>query len=238
MTDRLYSENITINTHSSIRIAGSKVLYFDPFRITDAAHDADVVFVTHSHFDHFDPESIAKILKAGTAFVMPETMRKEADALKGLPGIDALHFLRPGDEPGPAVPGTAEVLLLRPEEDACFRGLGIHAVPAYNLPPKRFHPKENGWTGYLVTDRGVRYYVAGDTDAVPELRHISCDVCLVPAGGKYTMDAEEAAALVNTVCPRAAIPTHYGSVAGSREDGEVFRSLVRPPVDVFLLKGE
>ena len=203
------TDNITVNTQSSICIDGSKVLYFDPFQIREENHRADIVLVTHSHYDHFDPESISKIAKDGTVYVVPASMEKE---LRGAVREGELITVNPGD-----VVETG--------------GIRIQAVPAYNRL-KPFHPKRNQWVGYVVTMDGIRYYVAGDTDAVPELEKISCDVALVPIGGTYTMTAKEAAKLINAIGPKTAIPIHYGSIVGKKEDAETFRELVRKDITV------
>ena len=183
---------ITINAHSSIRIAGSKVLYFDPYMMKETPHDADAVFITHSHFDHESPEDIDKVVKPGTVVVKPETAGEKV--------ID---------------------------------GITYETVPAYNLN-KKFHPKENGWVGYRVTMDGKTYYVAGDTDATPELLSVKADVALLPAGGTYTMTAEEAAAAALQMDVPTFIPMHYGSVAGSPSDGETFRTLIGGRKNVVL----
>ena len=195
--------NITVNTQSSIRIAGSKILYFDPFRITDEPHDADIIFITHSHHDHLDPESIDKIARENTVFVAPSSMGQEMRK----------------------VVGDAELLLMMPESTKDLSGVSIRAVPAYNRL-KPFHPKRYGWNGYVVSMDGVRYYVSGDTDAIRELSSITCDVALVPIGGTYTMTAKEAAKLVNEIRPAVVIPTHYGSIVGKPEDARAFRKYV------------
>lgn len=203
------TDNITVNTQSSICIDGSKVLYFDPFQIREENHRADIVLVTHSHYDHFDPESISKIAKDGTVYVVPASMEKE---LRGAVREGELITVNPGD-----VVETG--------------GIRIQAVPAYNRL-KPFHPKRNQWVGYVVTMDGIRYYVAGDTDAVPELEKVSCDVALVPIGGTYTMTAKEAAKLINAIGPKTAIPIHYGSIVGKKEDAEIFREHVTKDIAV------
>ncbi len=201
--------NITINTHSSIRVAGSRILYFDPYEVKDEAHDADLIFVTHSHYDHMDEKSIAKISKDDTVFFAPASIRSEMNAIAGSRRI---FFLDPGE--------TAEL------EDIVCR-----AVPAYNRL-KPFHPKKNAWLGYVVTMDGTTYYVAGDTDALKENETVSCDVALVPVGGKFTMNAAAAAEMVNAIRPAAAIPTHYGSVVGKPEDAETFKKNVSEGIQV------
>ena len=203
------TEHITVNTQSSIRIGGSVILYFDPFRIREEVHDADIILITHAHYDHFDPESVRHIMTEKTALVMPASMQKEAGEISG----------------------GREQYLMMPGETVEVGDIQVQAVPAYNRL-KPFHPKRNEWLGYVVTVDGVRYYVAGDTDAVKELNTVSCDVALVPVGGKFTMDAKEAAKLVNTIRPQAAVPTHYGSIVGKKADADVFRKYVDKDIAV------
>ena len=203
------AENITVNTQSSIRIAGSKILYFDPYLIGTSGKDADFIFITHAHYDHLDPESIGKIKTEQTVLVAPCSMEQE---IKEKAGVAKTVFVKPGD--------------------VCeMDGISLEAVPACNKL-KPFHPKGNGWVGYIVTMDGVRYYVAGDTDAVKELSAVSCDIALVPIGGHFTMDAKEAAGLINRIRPQLAIPTHYGSIIGKKEDADTFRKYVDEEIAV------
>ena len=182
-------DHIQVNTQSSVRIGGSKVVYFDPFQIRSEKHDADLICITHAHYDHFDPESILKVCNQDTELAAPASMAKELGKLawKG-----KLHQLKP------------------------------------------FHPKRNGWLGYLLEMDGRIYYVAGDTDAVKELQEIRCDVALVPIGGKFTMNAREAAGMVNKIKPKAAIPTHYGSIVGKLQDADTFRKMIDREVQVVV----
>ena len=205
-------ENISVNTQSSIRIAGSKILYFDPFQIVNAAHDADMIFVTHSHYDHLDPESIEKIAGDHTVFIAPASIEKEMRN----------------------VTREKELILMNPGEKQEIGELPVRAVLAYNRL-KPFHPKRNQWNGYVLTMDGVRYYVAGDTDAVNDLTSIRCDVALVPIGGTYTMNAKEAAKLINTISPEIAVPTHYGCIVGKKQDADVFRENVKAGIRVEVL---
>ena len=201
--------NISVNAQSSIRIAGAKILYFDPFQISESLHDADIILITHAHSDHFDPKSIERAAGRNTVFVAPAGMAQEVQkAVRG-----------------------ARVVPMTPGDQQDIDGISIQAVPAYNRL-KPFHPKRNGWNGYIVTMDGVRYYVAGDTDALKELQSVSCDVALVPIGGTFTMTAKEAAKLINEIRPQAVIPTHYGSIVGKPEDADVFRKLVDPGITV------
>ncbi|MBR4701263.1 MAG: MBL fold metallo-hydrolase [Oscillospiraceae bacterium] len=202
---------ITVNAHSSVRVeAEGKVLYVDPFKLQAAPHDADLIFLTHDHFDHYSPEDVEKVLKETTVFVLPQSTAKAAAAQIGNRGTVIAE---------PGKPGAAA-------------GIVFEAVPAYN-PNKQFHPRKNGWVGYVLQLNGLRLYVAGDTDATEEAAAVRCDVAMLPIGGKYTMDALEAAALVKQMRPQAVIPIHYGSVAGVPEDFDRFREAVAGAVRVL-----
>ena len=97
-----------------------------------------------------------------------------------------------------------------------------------NLKP--FHPKSAGWVGYILQIDGQRIYIAGDTDMNRDNQDVKCDVALVPIGGKFTMDAKKAAEFINTIQPSIAIPTHYGSIVGKKEDADVFAAGVKAPI--------
>jgi len=199
------TDNITINTHSSIRIEGSKVIYFDPFEISEKSGDADIIFVTHDHYDHFDPESIACIANENTVLVAPESMSKQVYAKSGI-AEEKCVFMKPH---------TAHEGL----------GVAVEAVPAYNKR-KPFHTKGKDFLGYVVTMDETRYYVAGDTDMNEDIVGVKCDVALLPIGGTYTMDKKQALELVGKINPQVVIPTHYGSVIGKVEDGDKFAAMV------------
>lgn len=197
-------EEVEVLAHSCIRIQGDATVYFDPFELTQAPHDADVVCITHSHYDHFSPDDLRRVLKSDTTLVMPESMREEKEVAT---------FLRQNR--------LADVRAVAPGQRIDVPGGTLEAVRAYNVG-KDFHLREYDWVGYLLTMGGTRYYVAGDTDAHPENLFVGCDVALVPVGGTYTFTAEEAAEFVGKIQTRVAIPTHYGSAVGRREDGARF----------------
>ncbi len=201
---------ITVNEQSSIRIAAEKVIYFDPLHIKGEPHDADMIFITHEHYDHFSPEDIAKCAKDGTRFVAPSSMEKTFAAA----GI-----------------GDGMTTFMHPSYSAEVCGIPIDAVAAYNLL-KPFHPKKNGWLGYVVTVDGMRIYVCGDTDATNDAKAVKCDVICVPVGGTFTMNPKQAAELVNTVKPAAAIPIHYGTLVGKPADGDTFAAAVDKDIAV------
>ncbi|MCH5266101.1 MAG: MBL fold metallo-hydrolase [Lachnospiraceae bacterium] len=200
------TENIEVLTHSSVRLKGEKVLYIDPFHIEDNPADADIILITHDHFDHFSPEDIDKIKKQDTIMVVPEKMKEQAEGIS-----------------------CGQCITVLPGMRKQFGGIVVETVAAYNNA-KPFHPKENDWVGYVVEFDGTRIYIAGDTDMTEENRRVVCDVAMIPIGGTYTMDAKEAAELVNAMKPKVAIPIHYGSITGTKEDAEIFKAAVEPPV--------
>ena len=207
------TENIRVLTHSSIRIqSGDTVLYVDPYKVSGRPQDADYVFITHDHFDHFSPEDIEKVSCDKTVLVVPEKMRDKV--------------LQEADE-------TRGIIPVKPDSPYDINGFSFETVPAYNRL-KPFHPKTAGWVGYIFCLDGKRIYVAGDTDATPDAKKVRCDVALVPVGGTYTMNAKDAAGLINAIKPAAVVPTHYGGIVGSPEDAEVFRSAVLPGTEVVL----
>lgn len=210
-------ENVRVFTQSAIRIegAGGTVAYFDPFALTDAeaAHDADYVLITHAHYDHLSPEDYARVAGEKTVLVAPAGTGRE------VAGLDA-----------------TETHLMGAGEKIELPGICVEAVGAYNVEPERLamHPRENGWLGYVVTLDGepTRYYVSGDTDQNADNETVSCDVALVPIGGTYTCDPRQAAAFVNALRPRAAVPTHYGSIVGTYANFDAFAAAVDPAIEV------
>ena len=199
---------IEINCHSSIKIMKGIIIYFDPFRINEEKHDANLILITHDHYDHYSPEDIKKVIKKDTIIVAPKT-------------INELN-------------NKENITFVEPNQTYNINGYKIDTIPAYNIS-KHFHPKENNWIGYIIEIDGLKYYVAGDTDITPENRQIKCDVALIPIGGTYTMDYKEASELINIIKPKIAIPTHYGSIVGDITDGEKFKKLIDNTIDVQIL---
>ena len=202
---------IDVFTQNSIRIRDErKTIYIDPFKMQEVHHDADLIFITHDHFDHFSPEDIEKVSKSGTVLIVPEKMKTKAAEVSNLVG---------------------RIETVRPNDSYTIEGISFDTVRAYNnLKP--FHPKSANWVGYIIESGGKRVYIAGDTDATKDAREVKCDVALVPVGGTYTMDAKKAAELINTIKPEIAIPVHYGGIVGKAEDAETFKAHVAPPVEV------
>ena len=205
------TENITVNEQNSIRIVDRLgVIYVDPFQIRESTNDAEYIFITHDHYDHFSLDDIAKVVGDSTILVVPERMESKAHEVADL---------------------VKRIVTVKPGVYREIDGLEFETVPAYNIM-KPFHRKDAEWVGYIFRIDGKRIYVAGDTDVTKEAKAVKCDIALVPIGGTYTMDAKKAAELVNTLRPNVAIPVHYGSVVGSPADGEVFADNVKEPIKV------
>ena len=226
------TENITVFNHNSIRIktgsegAGNINIYIDPFQMKESPKDADFILITHDHYDHFSPEDIEKVAGGDAILIVPEKMERKAQAVSGL--VSRIVTVRPGET------YAVDRVVGKPEEKTNGEPenkLEFETVPAYNML-KPFHPKSAGWVGYILLIDGKRIYIAGDTDATKEAKAVKCDIALVPIGGTYTMDAKQAAELVNTIRPEVAIPVHYGSVVGSPEDARIFAANVKEPVRV------
>ena len=201
-------KNIEVLYHSSIKISKNKVIYIDPFKIDKNYNDADIVFITHDHFDHYSEEDIDKVINENTTIIIPEELLTK--------------LLRKGINKN-------AIITVEPNEKYMVQGIKFETIPAYNTN-KTFHPKENGWVGYIITLDDIRYYIAGDTDITEENRKVKCDVAFVPVGGTYTMDFKEAAQLINIIKPKFAIPVHYGSVVGSKQDATDFIKLLYPTI--------
>ena len=192
--------------HDSFRLEGEVTVYIDPWKLPPNSPKADIILITHDHYDHCSPEDVAKIQKADTVIVtIPAAARK----LKG------------------------EVKTVKPGDKITVKGIEIEAVPAYNTN-KPFHPKEAGHVGFIVTLGGKRIYHAGDTDFIPEMKGLKVDIALLPVSGTYVMTAEEAAKAADAIKPEVAIPMHYGEIVGSERDAE--RSKELTSVQVTILK--
>lgn len=193
-------DGVTINYQSSIRIErANMVIYFDPYKISEAKNDADYVFITHGHYDHYSESDIKKVMKDDTKFIVTSDVESKIKAL----GIT-----------------EDNVMVIAPGENYVVDALKFSTIPAYNVS-KNYHPKTNNWVGYNVTIDGYNYYVVGDSDVTDELKNVKCDVIFVPVGGTYTMTDEEAIKAVNEMKPKYAIPYHYGEV-GSKANAENF----------------
>jgi len=190
------TEGIEWLGHATFRLAkAGKIVYIDPWKIK-SKETADVICVTHSHYDHLSVEDVKKLQGKDTIVVAT------ADSAKMLSG---------------------NVKIVKPGDKIEANGVKVEAVAAYNIN-KQFHPKANGWVGYVITlPDGTRFYHAGDTDYIPEMKAVKADIAAFPIGGTYTMNAQEAAKAANEIRSKVAIPMHWGTIIGNESDAETFK---------------
>lgn len=193
--------------HDTFRIAGEKVIYTDPFKV-EKPDRADIILITHEHHDHCSPEDAGKLQGPDTVVVAtPDCAGKLSGNIK---------TVRPGDRIN-------------------VEGIEIEAVPSYNTN-KQFHTKDREWVGYIFTVKGLRIYMAGDTDYIPEMKDFKCDIALLPVSGTYVMTADEAVKAALDINPATAIPMHYGSIVGSEADAKKFAEALEGKIEVVILK--
>ena len=192
-------DNVKVFCQSAIKINSNKIIYFDPYLIKDKYNDADVIFITHDHYDHFDLESINNIIKKDTIVVVPNTMVEKVSNLLE----------------------EYEILGVDPDNNYKIFDIEFNTIRAYNNN-KKFHPKENNWLGYVICLDNKSYYIMGDTDDTTDARRVKCDYLFIPIGGTYTMNYLEASELTNYIKPKIVIPIHYKTVVGSDSDYEGF----------------
>jgi L-ascorbate metabolism protein UlaG (beta-lactamase superfamily) len=191
--------------HASFRIDGSKsVVYIDPWKLTSAA-PADVVCITHSHFDHLSVEDVEKVRQPSTVIVGP---------------------------PDCATGFGSSFKSISPGKSVTVGDVTIEAVPAYNTD-KEFHQRGQNWVGYVVTLDGFRIYHCGDSDLIPEMSDVSVDVALIPIGGTYTMTVQQAAEAAKRINPKVAVPMHCGDIVGTLDDRQAFQAACAVPVVIL-----
>lgn len=183
--------------HASFEIfSDGKTIYIDPYKLPEKPKKADLVLVTHEHFDHLS--NINQLRRPSTIVIGPEGCKKKVKNLK----------------------------VIEEGEEINLKGFKIEAVPAYNVqrfrsPGNPYHPKGLG-VGYVVTVEGKKIYHAGDTDLINEMERLNVDIALLPIGGKYTMDVEEAINAAITINPEIIVPMHYNTVEGTGADPKEF----------------
>lgn len=199
-TPRQVLERIQWYGQSSLVIrTGGLTIAIDPVQLP-AGIKADLILVTHNHQDHYSLPDIRQLAGSGTTVASPFAIPAE--------GFTAVR--------------------LAPGQTMDFRGLHIQAVPAYNLRKTRFHSKSSGFVGYVLDIEGVRVYHAGDTELIPEMQDLACDIAFLPLGQTYTMDSvDQAVAAARAVKARLAVPFHYGRYEGTDEDAAAFVAACR-----------
>ena len=205
--------NISINCHSSIKINGEKIIYIDPYKIKEINKDADLIFITHEHYDHYSIEDINKIKKNNTRFIVPNSMKNRLI-------IDRIS--------------ENDIISVDVKNKYNVDDIEFETIPAYNIN-KNFHPKNNNWVGYIININNIKYYIAGDTDMTEEAINVKCDIAFIPIGGTYTMDYKEAATLTNKIKPKYAIPIHYGLIVGKYEDAINYSNLLDKEIECKII---
>ena len=197
-------ESAEVLCHSAIKINRGMIIYIDPFKINQDFNDADLIFITHSHFDHYSEEDILKVKKQNTKIILTNDIVDNAMNL----GFD-----------------KDDILVVEPNKEYEIDNIKFSTIPAYNIN-KQFHPRANNWVGYIIDLDKTKYYIAGDTDITEENKKVKCDVAFIPIGGTYTVTYTEAAELINIIRPKIVVPIHYGDIVGNKQDAIEFEKLL------------
>ena len=201
--------------HDGIRIDGSTVVLIDPFQIL-AAKPADLILISHEHYDHNSPEDVVKSQKGDSVIVTDSATARQLKGDKKIRG---------------------EIKVVAPGDRLTVKGVEIEVGPAYNTN-KDFHPKAAGMLSFVIKLDGVRYYHAGDTDFIPEMNRLNVDIAFLPVSGTYVMTADEAVQAAKAIKPKIAIPMHYGAIVGSEADAIKFKKALEGQVEVVILQKE
>lgn len=207
--------NYKINIHSSIRIENGEILYFDPFKIEKKSSDADFIFITHDHYDHFDKKSIFNVLNDKTKIICPDVFKQKIIMELGIDDNKIVNL------------NANEKIKLT---DDIF----VESFRSYNIS-KPFHTYEYGMLGYIVDFKNEKICIPGDTDDTEEMKNINCDILFIPIGGTYTMDYKIASDITNIISPKIVIPMHYGDIVGEKNLGEKFAKLINKNIKVEII---
>lgn len=195
--------------HDTFRIIGEKLIYTDPFKIKQK-DTADIILITHEHYDHCSPEDVSMVQGSDTVIVTTPDCAKKL---------------------------TGKVKIVKPGDKIKVSGVDIESIPAYNIN-KAYHPRDKGWVGYIFVVNGQRIYLAGDTDYIPEMKTIKADIALLPVSGTYVMTAEEAVQAALDIHAKTVIPMHYGSIVGSKSDAQRFINELTGKIEALILPEE
>ncbi|MFA6216749.1 MAG: MBL fold metallo-hydrolase [Candidatus Omnitrophota bacterium] len=211
------TEKMVGNIHwlgqAGFRVEGSKVIYFDPWKLASDVPKADFIFISHDHDDHFSKDDIARISTKNTYIVTDMSVSSQLQDFKE---------------------AVSQIKAMVPGEECLIGGLAVTATASYNTN-KKFHPQDSKKLGFIVVVDGQRIYHAGDTDNIPEMKDYRCDIALLPVSGTYVMTAEEAAQAAIAIGPKVAIPMHYGEIVGSSNDAKRFQDLLKGKIEVRIL---
>ena len=204
---KTFTDKIKWLGHDTFRVEAGKTIYFDPYQI-EHGPEADLVLISHDHFDHCSPEDVAKIQGPKTIIVT------EKDSASKL---------------------TGDIRIMEPGQTLHLEDVTITAVPSYNTD-KDFHPKTKAWLGFLVDIEGTKLYHAGDTDFIPEMEKLDVDIALLPVSGTYVMNSDQAAKAAMAINPGLAIPMHYGAIVGDNQDAINFQKALEGKIEVLILQ--
>ena len=205
----LLTDRIAWLGHAGFRFSGSRVVYFDPWEAGGLT--ADLILITHDHFDHCDPATVKALAGPQTRIVTePASAAKLKD--EGL---------------------ELQATVMKPGDELEISGVRVKAVPAYNTN-KDFHPRAKNYLGFVATMDGLSVYHAGDTDHIPEMKGIKAQAALLPVSGTYVMTAEEAVQAALDLEPELIVPMHFGKIVGDEEMAKAFAAALagRLTVDI------